>query len=284
MYGYIYMTTNNITGLIYIGQKHSDIFLGTRYLGSGKKLLLAIDKYGREAFSIHLIERVDSEELMDEREIYWIAKYNSTDSHIGYNISTGGNVNRRMIGANNPYYGRHHSEEVRKKMREHHANLSGKNNPNFGKHLSEEAKQRLSKANTGRIKTEAEKQKRLDTIEQHGGYGFWITDEYCKKLSESLRGKNIHSKGRIWVNNGSECKMVEPKDLDIYLNSGWKLGRLPISEATRQAYKQRKKPKPNTGYVWITNDVESHTIRPEELDTYIAQGYHRGRTLVKEIK
>ena len=32
-------------------------------------------------------------------------------------------------GENNPYYGKHHTEEIRKKMSENHANVSGKNNP-----------------------------------------------------------------------------------------------------------------------------------------------------------
>ena len=39
MYGYIYKTTNLVNGKIYIGQKKSDVFLGDKYLGSGKKLL-----------------------------------------------------------------------------------------------------------------------------------------------------------------------------------------------------------------------------------------------------
>ena len=273
------MTTNKLTGLIYIGQRHSGIFLGNKYLGSGKKLKLAIDKYGEDAFEVHLIEWVDTKELMDEREIYWIAKYNTTQRDIGYNLSTGGNVNRRLVGENNGFYGKHHNEVTRKKMREHSPHLSGENNPMYGKHLSEAAKQKISKANSGRVKTAEEKQRRVDTMNSHGGFGWWITDEYRTKLRMSLKGRNIHSKGRIWINNDVECKMVMSNELDIYLDSNWKLGRLPITEETREKLKHRKRPKPNIGYIWITNDVESHTIKPEELDTYLAQGYHRGRTL-----
>lgn len=285
MYGYIYMTTNNITGLIYIGQKHSDIFLGTKYLGSGKKLLLAIDKYGKEAFSTHLIEQVNSKELMDEREIYWIAKYNSTRRDIGYNLSTGGNVNRSFIGENNPYYGQHHSEESRKKMREHHAHLFGKNHPNYGNHLSDDAKHRISHANTGRIKTEEEKQKRIDTINDHGGFGWWINDAYRIKLSNALKGKNIHTKGRKHINNGIQSKMVTVDELVDYLSNGWSLGRLPVSEATRQKCSAKHKGIPITlGHIWVTDGKLSHLIKPDELSKYIDLGYHRGRTLVKAVK
>lgn len=60
MYGYIYKTTNLVNNKIYIGQKHSDKFLGNRYLGSGKRLREAVDKYGKECFTVELLEEVDS--------------------------------------------------------------------------------------------------------------------------------------------------------------------------------------------------------------------------------
>ena len=53
---------------------------------------------------------------MDEREIYWISFYNSTNKEIGYNISNGGNVNRSMSGEHNPFYGKTHSKETREKI------------------------------------------------------------------------------------------------------------------------------------------------------------------------
>ena len=70
MYGYIYKTTNLIDGKIYIGQKKSPKFLGEKYLGSGRVLRKALDKYGRENFKVELIEEIDCLEKMDEREIY----------------------------------------------------------------------------------------------------------------------------------------------------------------------------------------------------------------------
>ena len=70
MYGYIYKTTNIVNGKIYIGQKKSKIFLSNKYLGSGKRLHEAIQKYGKDNFKVELIEEIFDENLMDEREIY----------------------------------------------------------------------------------------------------------------------------------------------------------------------------------------------------------------------
>ena len=48
-----------------------------------------------------------------------------------------------MKGKNNPFFGKHHSDETRKKMSEA---LKGENNPLFGKHFSEEHRRKLSEA------------------------------------------------------------------------------------------------------------------------------------------
>ena len=44
----------------------------------------AIRKYGKENFTIELIEEVETDKL-DEREVYWISFYNSYND--GYNCS-----------------------------------------------------------------------------------------------------------------------------------------------------------------------------------------------------
>ena len=117
MYGYIYKTTNLVSGKIYVGQHKSSKFLGKRYLGSGRKLKESIKHYGKKNFKVELLEEVETKELMDEREIYWISVYNSTNKEIGYNLSEGGNVNRTLNGENHPLYGKHHREESIKKNR-----------------------------------------------------------------------------------------------------------------------------------------------------------------------
>ena len=88
----IYKITNKINNKVYIGQSKD---VHRRFLEhiSGRKngtsvIHNAIEKYGVENFKIETIEK--DIENYNEREIYWIDCYNSTDRKFGYNILEGG--------------------------------------------------------------------------------------------------------------------------------------------------------------------------------------------------
>lgn len=87
---YIYKTTNLSNGLIYIGQSSKTPADSEKYLGSGRKLKHAIATIGIENFRKEIIELCNSIEQLNEREIYYIELFNSTDPNIGYNILKGG--------------------------------------------------------------------------------------------------------------------------------------------------------------------------------------------------
>lgn len=104
--GFIYKIYNDVNDKIYIGQTISDLqtrFSQHKY--DAKKHLRnmyihkAIRKYGIEHFNIKEIEKITEsckQELintLNEREMYYIQKYNTTDSTIGYNLSIGGSNN-----------------------------------------------------------------------------------------------------------------------------------------------------------------------------------------------
>lgn len=83
---FIYKIKNLINNKIYIGKsKYND----PKYLGSGLQITEAIKKHGRNKFVKEIIEECD-DEIISEREIFWIAYYDSTNNKIGYNISKGG--------------------------------------------------------------------------------------------------------------------------------------------------------------------------------------------------
>lgn len=93
----IYMVTNLVNGKIYIGQDSKN---KEYYYGSGKAIIRSIKKYGKENFKKEILESVLTIEELNEREIYWISKFNSSDRKIGYNISKGGSEGDRQSGYN----------------------------------------------------------------------------------------------------------------------------------------------------------------------------------------
>lgn len=91
----IYKIENKINGKIYIGQS---IAIKTRWRQhryeaqtgeSQAPLYLALRKYGIENFSFEVLEECP-QELLNEKEIFWIAHYKSNDRDFGYNVLAGG--------------------------------------------------------------------------------------------------------------------------------------------------------------------------------------------------
>lgn len=96
----IYKIQNKINGKIYIGQSNDIKRRFSEHKYRTPRFRLAIDwaivKYGIDNFDFSVIEECKEEEL-DEKESYWIKKFNSKEE--GYNFSDGGENNSR--GSNN---------------------------------------------------------------------------------------------------------------------------------------------------------------------------------------
>ena len=86
-YGYVYVTTNKITGRRYVGQ-HSKPCFDPRYYGSGMLLQRAMKKYNKEDFEVQLLEFCTSKSELDAKEKLYIEKFNTVKE--GYNIALGG--------------------------------------------------------------------------------------------------------------------------------------------------------------------------------------------------
>lgn len=84
-----------------------------------------------------------------------------------------------MKGEKSPFYGKHHSDDARRKLSEA---KKGKNNPNFGKTLSEETRKKMSEAAKGRTFSEETRRK---LSESHKGKH--LTEENRKKISEAVK-------------------------------------------------------------------------------------------------
>lgn len=91
-YGFIYMTHNMVNGKKYIGQKRINA-TGTYwedYLGSGKLLLRAVEKYGKENFYKDILDVAYDEGELNKKEIDWIQKYDAVRDENFYNLDGGG--------------------------------------------------------------------------------------------------------------------------------------------------------------------------------------------------
>lgn len=103
-HGFIYITTNLINGKKYIGQKKIDSgYRWNTYLGSGKLLLKAIDKYGGENFRRKIVDISKCEDELNTKEKEWIKRFDAVKSEDYYNLIDGG-ISGKVLSANRSWY------------------------------------------------------------------------------------------------------------------------------------------------------------------------------------
>jgi len=114
-------------------------------------------------------------------------------------------------GKNHPMFGKHHTEETKKKIsrtRIKNGKTKGKNHPMFGKHHTEETKKKMSLAKLGKKLTE--ETKRLLSL-SHGGTGNpYEVDDYPKiffKIRDSIRKRDNYT--------CQNCDMTEEEHLIV---------------------------------------------------------------------
>lgn len=98
LYGYVYKTRNEITKEVYIGQKRSNKFIPT-YLGSSPYIMRDIKEYGKDSFSVKLLDWAKDQHDLDELEIKYIRKYKKLLGDRCINRAMGG-----LNGHNTSYY------------------------------------------------------------------------------------------------------------------------------------------------------------------------------------
>ena len=142
---YVYITTNLLNNKKYIGKRMCRCEIAEdQYLGSGKALQNAIQKYGKENFYKEVIEICENHEHCNEREKYWINFYDAVKNRNFYNIASGGDGGDTYSGLS--------QEELEKIRKIKSEKSSGKNNPRYGAILSEKTKQKISVAYKERYK------------------------------------------------------------------------------------------------------------------------------------
>ena len=212
MLGYIYMTTNLLNNMRYIGRKTSQVFLSTKYLGSGTHLKRAIKKYGKENFKVELIEECETYIELVEREMYWIAFYNASKSSDFYNASEGGYKEGFTPGEDNIAK----KPEIRAINSAKHRGK--KMPPGFGEHQREI---HLGKPSGMLGKKQSERTRQCNLSRDPSIY---------LKVSEKAKGNKM-------MNKDGKCIRVHPVDFDKYLQEGWQFGGLPRKRVSKQKKK-----------------------------------------------
>lgn len=176
----IYMITCNVNGKSYIGQSKDVNHRRKQHLSDLKYnkhfnqyLQRAYNKYKEYNFSWTVLEYCDEDKL-DDREMYWIAYYDTCNNGFNANEGGGGNrgfirleesnkktsdslkknwansekrrqeLSRKMLGENNPMYGR--TGSLNPAYGKDH---SGEKNGMYGRQHTEEAKELNRQAHLG---------------------------------------------------------------------------------------------------------------------------------------
>lgn len=198
----IYKIENLVNGKVYIGQTVNFKIRKRHHLNALRTnrhpndfLQKSFNIHKEENFEIAILELTEN---LDEKEVYWINSYNSTDYKFGYNFLTGGSsfkmnsytkkristgikrfyknnpsarevVSKRVSGENNPFHGKKHTKESIEKIIQ---------NRSWYRH-SEETKRKMSEQKKG---------------EKHPHYGKTFSDEWRSNLSKAHLGQKAANK------------------------------------------------------------------------------------------
>lgn len=210
----IYKIRNKTNNKIYTGQavdiydrwaEHIRALRGQYH--TNNHLQRAWNKYGEDNFEFSIVEECCEDEL-DDREIYWIAEYDSY--HNGYNQTLGGGGAR----------GYKHSEETKKKKSEASSGEKaywygkcGEQHPAFGRKHTDEEKMRISESHKGMTHTEEtkEKLKQLFIGENNPRYGTKHIEETKKKISKSHMEKKHSEESKNKMSVSQKARYANPE-------------------------------------------------------------------------
>lgn len=158
---------------------------------SNEYLQFSWNKYGEDTFEFNILERCNEDEL-NEREVFYIQKFDTYNRSYGYNLECVDDGVRVL------------SEEAKQKMsqaqlnrwtEESRAELSqkymGENNPFYGKHHSEETGRKIAEANRRRIWSDESRAKEAKRLAERNRAkkGSTVPQNVRDKISKTLKGR-----------------------------------------------------------------------------------------------
>ena len=211
MYYTIYKITNKVNGKYYIG-KHQTKDLNDGYMGSGKLLKFAINKYGIENFTKEILHTFKTEEEMNAKEKELVVISEQT-----YNLNEGGYggfgyINSEGFNRENLKLG---TKGFQKKLKD----------PNFRESWRKSLVDAFSREEYKSKLSERSKQLHKEGVCTHhqlnSAEAIKKKKETWKKIGYQQGSKNSQY-GSFWITNGVESIKVRSEN-DI--PEGWYKGR-----------------------------------------------------------
>lgn len=210
MFYTVYKITNKINNKIYIGI-HKTNNLNDNYFGSGKLILYAIKKYGKESFEKEILFTFSKLEEAKNKEKEIVDKI-FINNESTYNIAIGGGLGGKELNGLT-FSGRKHSAETKQKISQF---MQGRKN-----HISPEGVERIKfKNKTNKVRNE----KISNSLK-----GSKKTEEHKMKISNSLKNKKSPKKPykrkykQMWITDGINNTRIRLSDI---IPHGWCKGRI----------------------------------------------------------
>jgi len=253
-YHYVYKITNLINGKYYYGM-HSTNNLNDGYKGSGHALRMAFRKYGMSNFKKEIIQFFNTRKEASEYEKR-IVNESAVRDYMCYNMRTGGDYGETVGSV---------------LLRDKDGNIHKYNNEYVGNHKNE-----LTHPMTGRVfvyRISDGKRMIITSEEFHAHRNLYRT---------ATQGKSPH---KDKDGNGYSVSKDDERVLSGELTSVW-LGRKHSNE-TKEKIKAKHRDmhyqsgERNSQYnkCWITKDGINKSVKRDNVDDYIKDGWTFGRCL-----
>jgi len=245
---YVYKITNKINGKCYVGKRKHLTPHNDSYMGSGKLIKNAIEKYGKDNFTKEIIEIFETNDLAAKLEASIVTK-EFINSGMSYNMHEGGHGGFAHLNDG--------SREHRERSKRAALKSSGNKHPNWGIHRFQKGmpgnKELSIKAN--KIKKQKMEQNPEKYIETYN------------KISQYQKNNNS-MKNKCWC---VPIKCLDyMKEKKVFLKD-----QIPTGWVTIKYHKNLKKRKSGVyGKFWIHNPV---TKQNKYCSGEIPEGWFKGR-------
>lgn len=215
---YVYLIHNIINNKVYVGKTKnlkkrwaSHISLA-KNKATNQYIHRAIRKYGVNNFIFSIIQVLNTEHEYNQAEMYWIKYFNSNNLNYGYNLTQGGDGSS----------GREQTKITRAKIsKTKKGKMIGKDNPFYGKTHSEKTKNEISRKNTGLAKSDLFKEYKKISMSGANNhfYGKQHTTETIKKISgENSKSAKLTSEQVLEIISLFKSGQYTQKQIGIMYN------------------------------------------------------------------